>query len=343
MSGPDGPGAVQLLAALPDAALLFGPDRRLVAANPPGRALFDLPEGSYTATQALGTAQLVDLVEEAAASDAPAHMATRVDRGDLEAIAAPVGDHVLLLLRDQTARSRVDAVRRDFVANASHEMKTPVSGIQALADALTVTTDQRDHDRSRELAERLASEAARLGRLITELLSLRRLEEESERPLQPVDLVQLLDEELERVAGRARAHDLRIVRHLPTAARIAGSQADLRLVVSNLLDNAVGYNRDGGSITVELAPAGDGWRLEVVDTGIGIPRDDLDRVFERFYRVDIARSRASGGTGLGLAIVRHAVERHGGVVRVESILGEGSRFVVELPVTAPADTDLGPP
>ncbi len=326
----------QLLEALSDPALLFDRDHRLTAANAPSRALFDVGDEAYTPSQVLGSAHLTDLVQEVADTGRPVRMGITIEGRELETTAAPVADGVVLVFRDQTARSRVDAIRRDFVANASHEMKTPVSGIQTLADALTVTLERGDTTRSHELAERLAEEASRLGRLITELLSLRRLEEDGERVHTPVDLAAVVAEEIDRIRVRAQAHHIDVDCELPGTAVVAGSEADLRLIVSNLLDNAVGYNRDGGSIRVELRAVRGSWRLAVTDSGIGIPRQDLDRIFERFYRVDIARSRATGGTGLGLSIVRHAVERHGGTVAVRSILGEGSTFTVELPVQPPS-------
>lgn len=336
MTTPLHPLLAPFLEALPDPALLFDDQCRLAAANAASRTMLGVRDQPYTPTQALGTARLADLVEEAGAGGHSVRMQTVLDGRDLDVTAAPVGDHTLVLLRDQTDRQRVDAVRRDFVANASHEMKTPVTGIQTLAEALTVTIERQEHDRSRELATRLTDEAGRLGRLITELLSLRRLEDDGERARGPVDLVALITDEAERVRERAVDRDIHLACDLPESAVVAGTEADLRLVVSNLLDNAVGYNRDGGRIEVELRPHDGAWGLRVGDTGIGIPRQDLDRIFERFYRVDVARSRAAGGTGLGLSIVRHAVERHGGSIQVASILGEGTTFTVDVPVQPPA-------
>lgn len=336
MTTPLPPLLTALLEALPEPALLFDGRLRLAATNEASRTLLELRDEPYTASQALGTARVADLVGEAAAAGRTVRMETVLDGRDLEVVASPVGDHTLLSLRDQTDRQRVDAVRRDFVANASHEMKTPVAGIQALADALTVTIEHGEHERSRELTARLTDEADRLGRLITELLSLRRLEEDGQRARTPVDLTALVADEVERVRRRATGRDIHVACELPESAVVAGAEGDLRLVVSNLLDNAVGYNRDGGRIDVDLRSCDGAWCLVVADTGIGIPRQDLDRIFERFYRVDVARSRAEGGTGLGLSIVRHAAERHGGSVRVTSMLGEGATFTVTLPVQPPA-------
>lgn len=326
----------QLVDALPDPALLFGHDGYLVRANPAARSRFDIPGSeARTPAQALGTPRLSEAVAEARDSGRSVRLELDLEDRELIALAAPVGDEILLLVRDQTERRRVDAVRRDFVANASHELKTPVSGIQALAEALQVTID-RDPERSRALVRRLSGEAERLGKLVHHLLDLRRLEEEQgDSDRGPVDLVELVRSEVERLGPKARERELEVSLELPARAVVVGVEDDLRLIVANLLNNAVGYNRPGGKVDVELERADGAWRLAVRDTGIGIARQDLDRVFERFYRVDVARSRATGGTGLGLSLVRHATERQGGSVSVDSILGEGSTFTVTLPVEHP--------
>lgn len=330
--GPSRSDITTLIDALPDPALLFGADRRLVRANAAARAVFSVRGDGYTPAQTLASAQLAGAVDEARTARTAVEVDATVGDREFSALATPVGDEVLLLIRDQTERRRVDAVRRDFVANASHELKTPVSGIQALAEAIVVTLDRGNTQRGRELSHRLADEAVRLGRLVTELLALRRLEEVGEFGTAPVDLSAIVREEVEQVTDRAASRGIGITVDVPEQAVVIGAEADLRLILANLLDNAVGYNRDGGRVDVALRRLDGAWRFEIADTGIGIPRQDLDRIFERFYRVDIARSRAGGGTGLGLAIVRHATERHGGSVVVDSILGEGSTFAVTIPV-----------
>jgi signal transduction histidine kinase len=322
----------ELVERLPDPALLFGADGHLVRANPSARERFGAGAlEPLTPTQVSGSPDLARAVDEARHRGGSVELEVRLGDRDLAALAAPIGDEVLLVLADRTARRRVDAVRRDFVANASHELKTPVSGIQALAEALTVTAG-RDPERARALAERLGGEAARLATLVHTLLDLRRLEEDGDLAAVPVDLVAVVRSEVERVRPLADDRQLDVVVDLPERAVVAGVEEDLRLIAANLLDNAVGYNRPGGEVRVALRRRDAAWELEVADTGIGIARSDVDRVFERFYRVDVARSRATGGTGLGLSIVRHAAERHGGTVTVDSILGEGSTFTVVLPV-----------
>ncbi|MBW3562503.1 MAG: two-component sensor histidine kinase [Actinobacteria bacterium] len=323
----------QLVDALPEAALLFDEDGYLVRANPVARERFTIaPSAARTAAQTLGSPRLSDAVSEARDAERAVRLELSIQDRELVAVAAPVGDEVLLVVSDQTARRRVDAVRRDFVANASHELKTPVSGIQALAEALEVTID-RDPDRSQALVRRLSGEAERLGKLVHHLLDLRRLEED--RPAaerRSVDLAELLRAEIDRVAPGAEQRGLEVRVDVPDRAVVVGIEDDLRLIAANLLDNAVGYNQPGGQLRITLERIDAAWQLQVADTGIGIAQHDLDRIFERFYRVDVARSRATGGTGLGLSLVRHAVERHGGSVSVDSILGEGSTFTVTLPI-----------
>ncbi len=321
-----------MLDPLEEPAMLFGSDGRLLHANDEARARFGLRHDEpLTPAQAVGHAAAGQVVDEARVLGRPVQVDFRVDDRDFAAAAAPIGEDVLVLLTDHTERRRIDELRREFVANASHELKTPVAGIQSLSEALLATLEH-DPGRARTLTERLADEAQRMGRLVRDLLDLRRLEEAVDGDREPVDLAGIVRRELQRIRPLAAGRDLVIEANLPNAAVIAGARHDLLLIVANLLDNAVGYNRPGGRIAVSLRRAEGNWQLEVTDTGIGIPRADLDRIFERFYRVDVARSRATGGTGLGLAIVRHAVQRHGGSIAVDSILGEGTTLTVTLPV-----------
>jgi two-component system, OmpR family, sensor histidine kinase SenX3 len=232
------------------------------------------------------------------------------------------------VLQDVTDRYRLDAVRRDFVASVGHELRTPVGGIVALADAL-VAEDQAEV--MQRLAARIAHEADRAGHLIDDLLDLSRIEGgELQRAETPVR--HLVTGAIDRVivSTGARAADISVVGELPsTTLLVDASQVESALV--NLIDNAVKYSDPGSPVRVSAIDQGDRVELIVRDQGIGIPPGDRDRVFERFYRVDRARSRVTGGTGLGLAIVRHVARNHGGDVHVESREGEGSTFVIQLP------------
>jgi two-component system phosphate regulon sensor histidine kinase PhoR len=251
----------------------------------------------------------------------------------LRATAQPVGTDgsVLLVVRDITETRRLDAIRRDFVANASHELKTPVASIRAAAETLRDGAID-DPDAAHRFTEQLERDADRLGRIVSDLLDLSRLETGSER-LDRASLDAIAEDETARRQTEAAAADISLSVQVDGVPAIRGSARDLALMTGNLIDNAIRYTPAGGSVSVEVRAERDTVVLRVRDTGVGIPQRDLPRIFERFYRVDQARSRETGGTGLGLSIVRHVSENHGGDVRVESELGEGSTFEVRLPTT----------
>jgi two-component system phosphate regulon sensor histidine kinase PhoR len=254
----------------------------------------------------------------------------------IRASAIPIASRgeVLLVLRDVTAARRVEAMRRDFVANASHELKTPAASIQASAETLERALAD-DPEAAVRFAGRLRHDAERLARILSDLLDLSRLE--SERPaLQPVRLDTLVAEEVARLRPDAREAGLSVSVQA-TPVTVPGSAKDLGLLTRNLLDNAIRYTPPGGRVRVEVGAEDGSASLTVRDTGIGIPTRDLPRIFERFYRVDRARSRETGGTGLGLSIARHVVEQHGGRIRAESELGRGSTFQVTLPLDKRTD------
>src|SRR4051794_6406271 len=251
--------------------------------------------------------------------------------------------YVALLVEDVTEARRVDAVRRDFVANVSHEIKTPVGALRLLAEAALESMDDPEAaDQTRHFLERMSRESARLGRLVSELLDLSRLQGAEARPIPtPVRLDDVVSEALDRVRSHAEAKNIGIARGPARGAVLPGVEPQLVTAVANLLDNAINYSPDGTRVAVAVRQRDDAWELTVSDQGLGIPEDDLDRIFERFYRVDPARSRATGGTGLGLAIVKHIVRNHGGEVRVWSSLDAGSTFTLLLPTVDPS-TDENP-
>ena len=242
------------------------------------------------------------------------------------------GFGVLVVIDDITDRRRLEAVRRDFVANISHELKTPVGALALLAETLL---SEDDPAVARRLAERMLTEAFRVGGTIDDLLELSRIEaaEEAKREDVPVGL--FVSEAVNRVRPAAEQQGIFIEVEEP-AARLAvgGDRRQLVSATYNLLENAVKYSDPGSTVQVRARTDGRWVDISIEDHGIGIPRRDLERVFERFYRVDRARSRETGGTGLGLAIVRHVASNHAGEVRVESREGEGSTFTLRLPVGA---------
>jgi two-component system, OmpR family, sensor histidine kinase SenX3 len=239
---------------------------------------------------------------------------------------------VLVVIDDVTDRRRLEAVRRDFVANISHELKTPVGALGLLAETLL---SEDDPAVARRLSERMLTEAFRVGRTIDDLLELSRIEadEEAKRDNVPVHL--FIAEAVDRVRPAAEQQGISIeVEEASARLTVGGDRRQLVSATYNLLENAVKYSDPGSTILVRARTDGRWVDISVEDHGIGIPRRDLERVFERFYRVDRARSRETGGTGLGLAIVRHVASNHAGEVRVESREGEGSTFTLRLPVGA---------
>ena len=251
----------------------------------------------------------------------------------------PVG--AFLVVDDVSERQRLDAVRRDFVANISHELKTPVGALSLLAETLV---DEDDREVSRRLAGRMVNEAMRLANTIEDLLVLSRIESEEAPEREVVPIHEVVAEAVTRITPAAEQAGIEIAVDEPDAhLAVMGDRRQLVSAIYNLLDNAVKYS-DADSV-IDVGDGTDGRRVDitVADHGIGIPSRDLERVFERFYRVDVARSRQTGGTGLGLSIVRHVVANHDGEVTVDSRLGEGSTFTLRLPLTAtgPVAIDRG--
>ncbi|MDP9341383.1 MAG: ATP-binding protein [Actinomycetota bacterium] len=318
-----------VLAALPNGIVLFAPDGLVVYANPAARSLLGR---RFDTLDELTPASLREAAQRAASDGSPAEAELETGGLLIQATAVPTGGEggVVLVARDVTAARLVERVRRDFVANASHELKTPVASILALAETMQDAAAE-DPAAMERFAARVEHEARRLSRLVTDLLDLSRLEG-GLPDRSPVDLARVVAEEAERLRPRTDGANLRLVVDTEPGVRILGSDSDLGLLVHNLLDNAIQYSPEGGEVRVMVRARDGRAELRVTDTGIGIASRDLDRVFERFYRVDPARSRATGGTGLGLSIVRHVAESHGGTVDVRSVLGAGSTFIVRFPL-----------
>ena len=323
-----------ILASMEEGVLLFdGGGARVFTNAAIGRHLGEAP----TSSELLLPIAFRDAVRDAAAGAVTvrAEAETGAPTRWLRATARPVGTDgsVLLVVRDITEARRLDAIRRDFVANASHELKTPVASIRAAAEMLGDGAID-DPDAARRFTEQLERDADRLGRIVSDLLDLSRLETGSER-LDRAALDRIVEEEVARRQAQADAAGISISVQTDGVPAISGSTRDLGLMTGNLIDNAIRYTARGGAVSVEVLAERDAVVLRVTDTGVGIPARDIPRIFERFYRVDRARSRETGGTGLGLSIVRHVTENHGGTVTVTSELGQGSTFEVRLP-TAPA-------
>jgi two-component system phosphate regulon sensor histidine kinase PhoR len=324
----------ELLAALPDAAALVGRDGRVRVAN---RHLDALAPGGRAAglspLEVTRSADLDDAVRRALEGHArrleiESPQARRVW---LAQLAPLLRGEVLLTLRDVTEAKRAEATRRDFVANASHELRTPVAAIRGAAETLLGGALQ-DAAAAARFVDMIARHAERLARLTEDLLDLSRIESgQWEMRLEPVALAPLAQSVLDLHAEAAAEKRLRLVREVPADAAAVADARALEQVLVNLVDNAVKYTPAGGAVTVRAHQEPGRALVEVVDTGPGIERHHLARLFERFYRADPGRSRDQGGTGLGLAIVKHLAQAQKGDVGVDSG-SSGTRFWVSLPL-----------
>jgi two-component system sensor histidine kinase SenX3 len=327
------PGAAAVLQVLRSSAVLLDPSDAVVKASPAAHAL-----GIVRGTR-LVSDELVQMARQVRRDGEIRQVELEIPRGPLggDTLAvsvrvAPLGAHlVLVLVEDRTEAKRIDAIRRDFVANVSHELKTPVGALALLSEAVLSARD--DPEAVRRFAERMQTEAHRLANLVQDLIDLSRLE--GDDPLskaQRVGIADVVEEALGRARELADAREIELVGSAPPELHVLGDFDQLVTGLGNLVANAVNYSPDRTKVVVAVRREGDLAEISVTDQGIGIPEQDLKRIFERFYRVDPARSRMTGGTGLGLSIVKHIAATHGGDVAVWSVEGAGSTFTLRLPL-----------
>lgn len=326
-----------------DGIVLTDSESVVTLANPAASAIFKRPIDEIVGRPlmySIHSQELDRLISRVAADgkEAEAQIDIFMPRErHLRVLALPVYDEqrlsaVLTVFHDVTAPQRVDDVRQAFVANVSHELKTPVAGIVLLADSLAAGIGV-DDKAAKRFAAKLTREAKLLSQLISDLLDLSQLEATEVKPVfAPLSLTTIVKKVVAGFTEQAAAKGLSLrtetARGLP---RLRGNQDQLRLMVRNLLENAIHYTPTGGDILLTTSAVDGFVVLEVADTGIGVPTSDRQRIFERFYRVDKARSRQTGGTGLGLSIVKHVVDNHNGRIEVTSTVGVGSTFKVFLP------------
>jgi two-component system sensor histidine kinase SenX3 len=260
----------------------------------------------------------------------------------VQARVAPLGtEHILLLVEDRTEARRVEEIRRDFTANVSHELKTPIGALQLLAEAVHDAAD--DSDAVRHFARQMEREAVRLSTLVQEIIDLSRLQvADALHPPEPVGLENVVNEAVDRCRLAAQAKHIDVVVGGDMGGLVYGDHSLLVTAVRNLVDNAIAYSPDRTRVGVSVRRAAGLVEISVSDQGIGIAPGDQQRIFERFYRVDQARSRATGGTGLGLSIVKHVAANHGGEVTVWSMEGQGSTFTLRLPDSSHAAGTVDP-
>lgn len=336
-----GEGAAAVLAALPSAAVVVGRDDHVVSASAAART-FGLVRGDR-----LVRPELQRLVVEVARDGETRDEELELPRGPvgvgtvfLQVRVAPLGARqVLVLAQDRTEARRVEAIRRDFVVNVSHELKTPVGALALLAETVMSAAD--DPEAVRRFASRMQTEATRLSALVQEIIELSRLQVAGAvTGGRLVPVADVVTEAVDRARTAAAAKGIELDLGTVPDVAVFGDRDLLVTAVRNLLDNGVAYSDHGTRVAVGCtvrADEGPGLvEIAVVDQGIGIPAEEQPRLFERFYRVDPARSRDTGGTGLGLSIVKHVTADHGGEVTVWSEPGRGSTFTIRLPL-APAN------
>ena len=325
---------IRALDAIPQGVVICDEQGEVVFENEVGSSFSRARHGD-----ALVAAAIDDLLAVATAGSAasrtielygPPRRTLVIDAYPLASMAVARPGGALAVIADVSERRRLEQVRRDFVANISHELKTPVGALALLAETLLGAEDDRDRDR---LAHRMLDEAHRVGHTIDDLLSLSRIEADQATEWDEVELATVISEACARAASAAEQRGITIERPAAQAPAVRGDARQLVSALFNLLDNAVKYSDAGSVVTVVVRQVGNWVELSVADHGPGIPERDRERIFERFYRVDRARSRETGGTGLGLAIVRHVATNHGGVVSVDSLEGEGSKFTLRLPAS----------
>ncbi len=332
------PGVDAVLSVLPSSAILLDEDDVVVKASAPAYAL-----GIVRGTR-LAVPELIALADEVRRDGeirtieldltAPGHPPRLIS-----ARVAPLGPRLILALADDRTRERrLEAVRRDFVANVSHELKTPVGAVQLLAEASRGAAD--DPEAVVRFSKRILKETKRLGRLVQQIIELSRLQ--GDDPLESpatvsVDKVVSAAVDFSTIDAEARDIDVAVVGE--QCLEVTGNEEQITAAVSNLVANAVAYSPEGSSVTVRTAGTEDAVEISVIDQGIGIPAAEIDRIFERFYRIDPARHRSTGGTGLGLSIVKHIAATHGGDVTVWSVEGQGSTFTLVLPRTQQEEED----
>lgn len=325
---PDGVGTV--LSVLRSSAVVVDDNDEVLKASAPAYAL-GLVRGSK-----LVSADLADVVRKVRRDGQIRETELLMARPGVPsryvtARVAPLGSRlVLALVEDRTREKRVEEVRRDFVANVSHELKTPVGAIRLLSDAMQDAAD--DPEAVRRFADRMFTESERLGKLVQQIIELSRLQ--ADDPLDApvaVHLDDVIATAVDTSRMDAENKNIQVMVGGTSDLQVFGNEQQVLAAVSNLVSNAVSYSEKDSTVLVTTRVDEGSVDISVVDQGIGIPAEELDRIFERFYRVDPARHRSTGGTGLGLSIVKHVAATHGGEVRVWSAEGQGSTFTLTLP------------
>ncbi|MDN6371983.1 MAG: ATP-binding protein [Brevibacterium aurantiacum] len=333
-------GIAEVLAVLPSAAIVLDAGDDVVKASPAAYT-FGLVRG-----HSLASPEMLRMVERVRSRGLIEEIELEQKREQTDSVlrflharVAPLGTNfVLVLCDDQTESKRVDAVRRDFVANVSHELKTPIGAMALLAEAVTDFSD--DPQAVERFGGRMQRESKRLTQLVQEIIDLSRVQDHTApSATEKISAAEVVDDAADRARTRAEGKNIHIEVSPPGRMLIEGNYELLVNAVRNLIDNAINYSPDGTRIGVGVELVDERVEISVTDQGIGLSTQDTERVFERFYRGDPARARITGGTGLGLSIVKHIIATHGGEVKVWSRLGKGSTFTIVLPLAGTVTDD----
>lgn len=326
-------GVEEVLSALPQASIITDPSHNVLRATPGATST------GLVSRQARLAAVLQPVATRAWESGDAVEQQVVVPRGPfgqagltyrVRAVRLPPR-FILILAEDITEAIRVEEVRRDFVANISHELKTPIGAVTLLAEAIDEASD--DEEQVKYFAKRLLLEGDRLARLTREIIDLSRLQAmDTLQDADVVDLGEVISQAIDQTHVVAQAKGIELGVRVPEGVEVWGDAGLLLMCLQNLITNAISYSPENSYVGIGTRLVDDAVEVSVTDRGLGIAESDQQRIFERFYRVDTARSRNTGGTGLGLSIVKHIVENHGGDIRVWSQLGKGSTFTVRLPL-----------
>lgn len=324
------PGVKDVLAVLSSSAVLIDDADAVVQASAPAVALGIVKDGELAPPELTELSRQVRRDGQVREADLTIRQRRRPPIYVHARVAALTSRLQLVLIHDRTRERQVETIRRDFVANVSHELKTPIGALNLLAEAVGEAKD--DPEAVARFSERMQAESERLTRLVQQIIDLSRLQNDTaSEDATEVKVCELVSEAVEHSTTEAESKDIEIATHVEPHLVVHGDRAQLHSAVSNLVENAVTYSDPGGKVSVVASRDQEDVRIKVSDTGIGIPDTELDRIFERFYRVDPARARSTGGTGLGLSIVKHVAASNGGTVEVWSEPGLGSSFTLVLP------------
>ncbi len=324
--------ALELLGILSLTALVITPNNQVLRATPGAIALGLVKNRELAQDELRALVQSASQTSSVETLEADVAVGLGAEKTLLHARAVQLSDsNVLMVVEDNTESKRLDDTRRDFIANISHELKTPIGAISLLAEALVDASD--DPDAVQKFSKSLRKESKRLTNLIKDVVQLSRIQSaEVVANAEVVDLSTVVMEALDRNSYRAEARNVKITYDAPEGLEVIGDPEMLTVAVKNLIENAILYSEEGAPVGVGLRKVENVAEIAVTDSGLGIPQEDQARIFERFYRVDPSRSRATGGTGLGLAIVKHVASTHNGEVKLFSKPGVGSTFTLRIPL-----------